>query len=67
MLISIFISEKLGKNSSCKSEEKVSSTKYDCSESKIGEIDPKRNIQSNDQPKPKDKSDVQTQDQETEV
>ena len=67
MFISIFISEKLGKNSSSKSEEKGLSTKSDCSESKIGETDSKRNIQSNDQPKPKDKSDVQTQDQETEV
>ena len=67
MLISISISEKLGKNSSSKSEEKGSSIKSDCLESKIGETDSKRNIQSNDQPKPKDKSDVQTQDQETEV
>ena len=67
MLISIFISENLGKNSSSKIEEKGLSTKSDCSESKIGEIDPKRNIQSNDQPKPKDKSDVQNHDQETEV
>ena len=67
MLMSVFISEKLGKNSSSKSEEKGSSIKSDCLESKLGEIDPKRNIQSNDEPKPRDKSDVQTQDQETEV
>ena len=53
MLIIIFISEKLGKTSSSKSEEKGLSTKSDCSESKIGKTDPKRNIQSNDQPKPR--------------
>ena len=61
MFISIFIPEKLGKNSSLKSEEKGSNT---CLESKTGEIDPKINIQYNDDPKQKEEPDVQTQHQE---